>query len=149
MGKGIVNEHGQQKLTVKEGDFIPFHSVRDGDNWEQRPLVPYVEIERIKPDEKEPLQISVETVPTKEVLQEVLNDVIKEGSKKESLHPNEIDYKPLPDYSNDYSDYESENEKTTVIPDNSSQESEEFTTISISSESLDDEDVTTKSSETK
>ena len=146
--KGIINEHSQQKLTVKEGDFIPFHSVRDGDNWEPRPLVPYVEIERIKPDEKEPLQISVETVPTKEVLQEVLNDVIKEGSKKESLHPNEIDYKPLPDYSNDYSDYESENEKTTVIPDNSSQESEEFTTISISSESL-DEDVTTKSSETK
>ena len=55
----IINEHSQQQLTVKEGDFIPFFNNENdapdtatGGTWEtsytKRPLIPYVDIQRKK-----------------------------------------------------------------------------------------------------
>ena len=137
--QGIINEHSQQKLTVKEGDFIPFHNIREGDEWEQRPLVPYVEIERVRqPENKEPLPINVETVPTDTSLNSELIKEVLEGKyeipasidstsfrlKDTEEQQNEIDDKPLSDEGNDYSnseDYE-EASSTTISIENEESE---------------------------
>lgn len=150
--KGIINEHSQQKLTVKEGDFIPFHDVRTGDHWEPRPLVPYVEIDRINPKEKAPLSISVETVPTDDtsLIQEVLEEYnisgpVDAGSsqQKEISDQNEIDDQPLPDYTNDFIE-NSQNAEATTTKDVSENEETTSTIVIHSDENISEEINTTQ-----
>ena len=71
--KDVYNEHSQQKLTVKEGDFIPFHE-------NTKPKIPYVEIQRSETESLgEPIQISIEKVPTddNDLIKNVLEEVYK------------------------------------------------------------------------
>ena len=96
----VFNEHSQQVLTVKEGEFVPFldvnsqwetplptasQSEQSSNRFTARPIKPYVEIQR-NPKPIKPLSITVETVPTGEtkileVLEEVYNiPVHGEGS---------------------------------------------------------------------
>ena len=151
----IINEHSQQKLSVKEGDFIPFHNVREGDHWEPRPLVPYVEIQRVTASEnKAPLSISVETVPTDDtsLIQEVLEEVssgnipvdVGLAQQKTSDSQNEIYPKPLPDYTNDHGENEDYEESTsTRVSITTKNEPIATTTIRVSKNVDDEGDVTT------
>jgi hypothetical protein len=82
----VINEHSQQKLTIKEGDFIPYHNQDEAQagSWTgvQKNRIPYVQIQResnFDHGDEAPFQISIEQVPTNDndVILDVLEEVFK------------------------------------------------------------------------